>query len=59
MRAPRAIVALVIALCASRADAQPSTENRTRALELFDQSAVHYKSGEFERLRDALAAHAD
>lgn len=56
MRAQRAIVALVIALCAGSAVAQPSSteENRTRALELFDQSADHYKRGEFERAAELL-----
>lgn len=54
MRAPRAIVALVIALSASSAVAQSPTENRTRALELFEQSADHYKRGEFERAAELL-----
>ncbi|MBZ0232369.1 MAG: hypothetical protein K8M05_08455 [Deltaproteobacteria bacterium] len=45
----------MIALCADRAVAQPSTEeNRTRALELFEQSADHYKRGEFERAVELL-----
>jgi tetratricopeptide (TPR) repeat protein len=52
----RVIAALVIALSAipAAAGAQPSTEDRTRALELFEQSADHYKRGEFERAAELL-----
>src|SRR6266540_4033861 len=54
MRARR-LVALVIVLAAQTAVAQPSTaDNRTRALQLFDESATHYKNGEFEKAAELL-----
>jgi tetratricopeptide (TPR) repeat protein len=54
MRARR-LVALVIVLAAQTAVAQPSTpDNRTRALQLFDESATLYKNGEFEKAAELL-----
>jgi tetratricopeptide (TPR) repeat protein len=63
MRSARRFIALVIASSASLASAQPSQRDRDRALELFRESDVHYKRGDFERaaalLREAYSLHPE
>lgn len=59
----RRIIALVIVATASVASAQPSQNDRQRALDLFRESDAHYKRGDFERaaalLREAYSLHPE
>ncbi|MBL8621169.1 MAG: tetratricopeptide repeat protein [Myxococcales bacterium] len=53
----------MIAIGAHTATAQPTPDDRARALELFRDSDAHYKRGEFEKaaelLREAYALHPE
>jgi tetratricopeptide (TPR) repeat protein len=63
MPIPRRYFALTIALAAHTAAAQPTPDDRARALALFRDSDAHYKRGEFEKaaelLREAYALHPE